>query len=496
MPNLRGVEFGADCGMLSIVKSRWTSPRVAAVVLLLAAAGVLTWWTVHSFPKAHSLPDRVTILSPLMGVATALVFALLPYLRPKPWPSANDLRMQADTLTVYVAEREREQNAQLLGRATHLIDLGFSVEPDTRTHTALPLEGSYRLREILEFYRDHNLRQLVIIGEPGAGKTVAAMQLMLRWLKNREPDSGDPLPVRVSLPGWHSQRTLEDALAERLEETYPYFGHRVIQDLVKKRFVVPVFDGLDELDRDPGELTRAAAFLDQLKSYWDFDLDASFILTCRAMHYERLKLADALPDVTVIRLSPVTADQAHDFLTAKIQRDRKCWSEVLGQLQTEPRGHLATALASPWRLNLAITSYNAGLWRDPSDLLSLTLAELDDYFLSRYVRSATQLSNEAGHGRHDPARVERWLSYLADHLARHGGSTLHGHELSETDITLHDLWPIAGYRAPRYVQAGMVFAILLALGLSAAPRSFGWVIPAAGVCALPGLKWCSSRRRC
>ncbi|AZQ32152.1 hypothetical protein EJ357_00550 [Streptomyces cyaneochromogenes] len=52
---------------------------------------------------------------------------------------------------------------------------------------------------------------MVVLGEPGSGKTVMAIRFVLRALERRAP--GGPVPVLFSLSGWqpHSE-TLDDWL--------------------------------------------------------------------------------------------------------------------------------------------------------------------------------------------------------------------------------------------------------------------------------------------
>ena len=59
--------------------------------------------------------------------------------------------------------------------------------------------------------------RMVVLGEPGAGKTVLALMLICRLLEYRQTlddqsRSRTPVPVRFDLTGWDTGRDLEDWL--------------------------------------------------------------------------------------------------------------------------------------------------------------------------------------------------------------------------------------------------------------------------------------------
>ena len=73
-------------------------------------------------------------------------------------------------------------------------------------------------------FRGLPVKQLVVLGEPGAGKTVLAILLTLGLLAARTP--GDPTPVLLSLTSWNPRRDHPHTwLARRLLEEYPGLGN-------------------------------------------------------------------------------------------------------------------------------------------------------------------------------------------------------------------------------------------------------------------------------
>lgn len=60
------------------------------------------------------------------------------------------------------------------------------------------------LREVSLYYAGLRTGRLVVLGAPGAGKTVLALQLLLDLLDHRrtQPESAQPVPVWVNAASW------------------------------------------------------------------------------------------------------------------------------------------------------------------------------------------------------------------------------------------------------------------------------------------------------
>src|SRR3954447_15690789 len=77
-----------------------------------------------------------------------------------------------------------------------------------------------RIADIAEEFRGLARRRMVILGEPGMGKTTLALLLLRELLEHAEP--GDPAPVLVSMSDWDPHAdTLHEWLTRRLADDYP-----------------------------------------------------------------------------------------------------------------------------------------------------------------------------------------------------------------------------------------------------------------------------------
>ena len=116
------------------------------------------------------------------------------------------------------------------------------------------LDGT--LSDVVQAFTAIPSRRLVVIGQPGAGKTVLTLRLTLDLLARRKP--GDPVPVIFGLHTWDPlEQSMQDWMAARLTADYPALrnasrsGPTIASELVRRRLVLPVLDGLDEVERTP-----------------------------------------------------------------------------------------------------------------------------------------------------------------------------------------------------------------------------------------------------
>jgi hypothetical protein len=361
---------------------------------------------------------------------------------------------------VFAAEQRMWK--RLVGDDFKRIDLSYVVRPGAgRTGEAGPGGRLFGAPDIAAYYRNAADRRLVITGEAGAGKTVLALELILALIKPPEPGKprqpDDPVPVRLSLSQWDTEISVERNLIGHLTRTFD-MRRRHARELVEQRRVLPVLDGLDEMDplrsrgRPDPKAPKARAVLAALNDYQDGLQAGPVIVTCRTAHYDALTKSSpgqGLRDATRIDITPISPTNARAYLERRAD-DQGRWEPLLDALRDDPGGPLARTLSTPWRLCLAATVYYEH--GDPADMLRIpTERELDEHLLARCVPAATRLHPRRGH---TPERVHRWLHFLTAHRTDARTPTI--------DISLANLWPLAGRERVRSVDARLaaVFCML------------------------------------
>ncbi|MCB5165584.1 hypothetical protein LG634_12155 [Streptomyces bambusae] len=263
-------------------------------------------------------------------------------------------------------------------------------------------------------YRQIDGGRLVVLGEPGAGKSVLAMLLTLGLLA--AADRGEPVrpvPVLVPVSSWDPVvEGLDDWLVRTLAGAY-YAGRPDIpRTLLAHGLLLPVLDGLDEIP----ESARRGAVRALNRA---LGTDRPVVVTCRSAEYEDVIEggSPALRRAPVVEIAPVAAADAIGYLSDADWPAGTDWEPVFGQLREEPGGPVALALSTPLMISVARSRYERSPGRpaelaDPARFPSRHAVE--DHLMERFVDAAyADLPDR------DAARARAWLASLALYLHRH-----------------------------------------------------------------------------
>jgi hypothetical protein len=278
--------------------------------------------------------------------------------------------------------------------------------------------------------------RLVVLGPGGAGKSTLAALLMAELLAGRT--AGDPVPVLVPAASLRPGEMVRDWLERTLTDRYPplrdarVYGASAIGDLVAEHKVLPVIDGLDELEAGPrGRLLGAVSRA--------FGRREPLIMTCRTGEYhEAVEAAgQVLPGAAVIELQPVTAPDAASFLERGTAGPRaRSLRQLAAAIRSNPEGPVAQALSSPLMVGLVRSAYAdhgdlvadlaglAGLGgpagpggpAEPGDRTAVENRLLDGFIGAVFGSRASSEQVRLAQPWRAPD-AERWLAFLARHLA-------------------------------------------------------------------------------
>ena len=250
----------------------------------------------------------------------------------------------------------------------------------------------------------------MIIGEPGYGKTVAALIAVERINARSRAEVAE----LFSLSDWYGSRRgsesrpLSDWIVESLRGRYSIPSEVAEAMLVSSR-LIPVLDGLDEVPRGSRRECIAAieAFARQAT------LPRPFVLTCRAAEYAHLR-----PEWTAVGLRGLDGDQVLETLNDIPPHPG--WRN-LRELVRAGDSHLLAVFRSPLRLATCLDAYDDD---DPGVVRNLPVKAVQPLLWHRLLAR-----NSASFGGATAEQVRTWLLFLANGMRTRVQDRLWTHEI-------------------------------------------------------------------
>lgn len=397
---------------------------VAAVVVLIGLAGlvVITAFFIKGVRESGNWVDVLSLLlAYLMAMATLLTWIRRQAVRKTSVPSDRDLvaklrRAVRVQWAMEVGTRQLRQPHPLRVRVrptSRAVVAGWpepnGVQVGARLQEPLVLDeqDSRPGRVLVEAFQADPRRQLVILGEAGAGKTTLAMLFTLAMVEAVGTD--EPVPVLLSVAGWNPAQQVEQWVARRIVEDYPALvgrdrtGLAAVTQLIEDRRVLPVLDGLDEM---PSQLLGAAVTnLDRAAGS-----GLHIVVTCRGAEFEHaVGQAGPLSQAAVVDIEPVQVGDAALFLTQREVAGSTRWQSVLDSMRRDQDGPVASALSTPLMIALARRAYQPPMTH-PEQLVSFaTTDEVHRHLLEQFITVVYSAPPYR-------AKARRWLAFLAHHL--------------------------------------------------------------------------------
>lgn len=189
----------------------------------------------------------------------------------------------------------------------------------------LPPDGS-----ILEVFKQSDIKgKLLLLGEPGSGKTITMLDLAQRLIQEAEADVNYPIPVLFNLSSWtNPHQPIKDWLVKELELNYNW-GKDIGKKWLEDKQLLPLLDGLDEV-----KLKHQASCVRAINRWMKSESGAQYLVVCsRREEYEKVVLghweaetqeeeADNPQKETrlnlngAILLKPLTDEQIHQYLAS------------------------------------------------------------------------------------------------------------------------------------------------------------------------------------
>ncbi|WP_280458988.1 NACHT domain-containing protein [Nocardia carnea] len=404
----------------------------------------------------------------LLGALVSPLMVLYRWWRPVTDRAA--IAALSDKLSAEVQEVEERLQTELRAFAHEFMPVEFTT-PARQSQGFGPVKVKHIATFLEQLGRpDLHRRRVVVLGAPGSGKTVAATYSVLGLLKIRQelddsPRANEPVPVRINAAGWDGQRDFTRWLIVRLGYDYR-LRPNVARKMVERGLILPVIDGLDEMDTDSSG-SRARALLDLLnRAPWR---GRPVVVMCRTTEFTELTRQrgdNGLHGGTTLTLQPLDTRTVNKYLEKHQEGYRgpadtgaSGWDKVSTHITDHPDGTLATCVQNPWMLGLTAST----LRRTPDiaeQLISCpTETAVRDRLFAAQIPAAVAATDEGDETYRDytEANVEKWMRSLAICLQRRRDDGRNG-----TAIRLDEVWEIAGINRIRVLHA-LVFALIFGL---------------------------------
>ncbi|MCI0654372.1 MAG: TIR domain-containing protein [Methylococcaceae bacterium] len=174
---------------------------------------------------------------------------------------------------------------------------------------------------------------LLILGEPGSGKTTTLLELLSILAVRAETDIKERIPIVLNLSSWVQQQPLAEWIAIKLNEIYSV-PVKLARAWLDQGYLIPLLDGLDEVRTE-----RQADCVEAINAYITQTNPAGLVVCSRLAEYqwlpERLKMNGA------ICLQPLTRKQIDAYLGAagpglEVLREAVKDDAVLQELSQSP----------------------------------------------------------------------------------------------------------------------------------------------------------------
>ncbi|OLT61632.1 signal peptidase I [Moorena bouillonii] len=205
----------------------------------------------------------------------------------------------------YAASRIRKKLLEAVKRevTTRLQDSLHQDQLEMNLYLELPMEESKGAVERAErqkviplppqtsamevFERPDVKGRLLILGEPGSGKTTTLLRLAEALVRQAEQNHVAPIPIIFELSAWkNDQQPLDQWLVAQLKDKYS-IDEKISQQWFKNHQLLPLLDGLDELG-----IPRQRLCVTKINQFFKQNIERRGVVCCRLEEYQqgRVKL--------------------------------------------------------------------------------------------------------------------------------------------------------------------------------------------------------------
>ena len=243
-------------------------------------------------------------------------------------------------------------------------------------------------------------RTLLILGEPGSGKTTTLLELARDLINRTEADLTQPIPVVFNLSSWEGKKqAIADWLVRELYSKYQV-SQQIGKAWVQEQRLLLLLDGLDEVSREIRENC-----VDALNEFCQEYGQTEIVVCSRIRDYEAL--SSQLKFQAAIYLQPLSLEQIQEYLKnagSELAAVRKALESDV-KLQEFSRSPLILSIISLAYQGISI-----------AELPSHSNAELREHLFNSYIDR--MFKRRSVNIPYSQEKVKKWLIWLATQMVR------------------------------------------------------------------------------
>ncbi|CAD0232185.1 conserved membrane hypothetical protein [Planktothrix agardhii] len=343
----------------------------------------------------------------------------------------------------------------VLERSLHnkaMIDLGLEERPDlvarpfgnvqiSPEQSQKPLSTSRGINTA--FNRMGEGRTLLILGEPGAGKTTVLLKLTRDLIAQTSENLNRPIPVVFNLSSWaKKQQKIADWLVDELQSNYGV-SKSLGKAWVKDQQLLLLLDGLDEVSAKHRE-----ACVEAINQFMEDYGITEMVVCSRIKDYQAL--SNRLQVRGAICVQPLTSEQVNQYL----DNAGKQLQGVKTLLQQDIA--MQEMMKSPLTLSIVSMAY-----KDISvDNLQQfgSIKERRRHLFETYIERMFQRHGRAARSKYTPEQTKHWLTWLATRMVQESQTVFLIEKIQPTWLEKKGERII--YRIISALASGVIFAVI------------------------------------
>lgn len=288
--------------------------------------------------------------------------------------------------------------------------------------------------------------KLLILGNPGGGKTTTLLELLRCLLIRAKKNPENPIPVLLNLSAWtQDYPDFATWLIDRLQQQY-----KIPAELgnywLEKQELLPLLDGFDEVNSHGRE--ECLQDINQLVE----NFQPKHLVVCSSLAAYKNCPTKLKLNAAVI-LQPIPKNKIKEYAFA--YRSRELWYDI----QDEPE--LLKLAGIPLFLSMMILAYEEILIESWRRITSIEARER--YVLNAYVRR--QLARDIREKHYSkkkqplPEETKRWLAWLAARMEDKGEREFSLNKLEKSWLTTKE--ELRSYNLGVRLLSQLIFALIL-----------------------------------